>query len=263
MRQRDVAVAETRHHRLRVVERRRAGGAVPRVADRDGADDDWRPRRTRPTRGPSCARCARRRRRPTAHDPGRLLAAMLEGIQPEVRQRGCALMAPDSEDTAHELTPQGTGFRLQAQELMPRACVRRLIGCDRHFRHHGRHGAVIRRANASAPPPGTGAFRSSTTEQVAHLTDPPISAAGTPCRLAIASTAAGSGVETITRPCASPKSSARSDSSDHALRSTNAPRADSSCITQHSASATASPPSLQSCAEATVPSADSLRAAPR
>ena len=241
--------------RLRVVERGRAGGAVARVADRDRALERARRRRPRSlrTRAPSCATRAPTPSPSTRNDARRLLPPMLQRVQAEVRQRCRARMTADSEDSAHAI-------RL-APPTTPGSPV---IGRRGDRRHHRRNRPVVRRRQVGRPVLRTVCVPTRDRRTPRRRRPPCRSRA--PARravAAIASTAAGSGVETTTRPCASPKSSARRGSADQRPRSTVAPSGASSSITQHSASATARPPSLQSCAEAHRAVGRSPRAAPR
>ena len=106
VRQRDVAPTHPGENRLRVLDRRGAGGAVPSVTDRDGSTkrihlfvaESFGNKSHRPAYA----------RMPCVIDGDnarRFLTTMLQRVQPELRQRCCVPNSIDAENTTHGKTP--------------------------------------------------------------------------------------------------------------------------------------------------------------
>ncbi len=100
--ERDEAALRARDDGLRVVDCRRAGGAVARVADGRRPRDLRELMRERIRERAHPAHGARLSGVVDRHDADRLLTAMLEGVQAELRDMRRVGMAVDSENAAHE-----------------------------------------------------------------------------------------------------------------------------------------------------------------
>jgi hypothetical protein len=98
----NVPVAESSENGLRVLDRRRPGRAVPRVADRDPASEATDVRTLEPLRHePHPFDRARASRGIDGDDAGRFLSAVLQRVQSEMRNLGGVFMTVDTKDSAH------------------------------------------------------------------------------------------------------------------------------------------------------------------
>jgi hypothetical protein len=191
VRERDVPAAGPREHRLRVLERRGARGAVARVADGDRAGEALELRRREALADEPHA-LDRVRLAGVAHggDAGGLLPAVLEGVEAELVEARRVGMPVDAEDAAHLLDGAGGGAALGRMRRGGR-CMSAGIAS---WYASGEPGDV--RGPAVAPTRTTNPSPAGRTR--------PITRAGTSRASATLSTRSGASVDTRTRPCASP-----------------------------------------------------------